>query len=94
VESSLRQSLTDTVLEGGTPDARLAALITLLHHGGLHTLAFPDADRAAVKQRMAEIAENHWAEPALRRVAESVAAAAAALTAATVVTTVVITTVT
>ncbi|MGW0825071.1 GOLPH3/VPS74 family protein [Streptomyces sp. NPDC002845] len=89
-ESALRDALTETVLHGRPPAPRLAALITLLHHGNLHTLAFPDADRATVKQRMSDIAETHWADPTLRRMADSVMAAVAALA----VTTVVITTVT
>ncbi|MCC9706877.1 GPP34 family phosphoprotein [Streptomyces sp. MNU76] len=92
VESALRGRLAEVVLEGADPDPRTAALISLLHHGDLHTLAFPDADTedSPVRRRMAEIAERHWADPALRRMAETAAATAAALTAATMVTTVVV----
>lgn len=89
VESALRGRLAGVVLEGADPDPRTAALISLLHHGDLHTLAFPDADSedSPVRRRMADIAERHWADPALRRMAETAAATAAALTAATMVTT-------
>ncbi|WNZ10108.1 GPP34 family phosphoprotein [Streptomyces sp. 11x1] len=92
VESALRGRLAEVVLEGAEPDPRTAALISLLHHGDLHTLAFPDADTedSPVRRRMADIAERHWADPALRRMAETAAATAAALTAATMVTTVVV----
>lgn len=96
-ESALRGRLAKVVLEGAEPDPRTAALISLLHHGDLHTLVFPDADseESPARRRMAEIAEHHWADPALRRMAETAAATAAALTAATMVmTVVVITTVT
>ncbi|WP_326580456.1 GPP34 family phosphoprotein [Streptomyces sp. NBC_00481] len=91
-ESALRGRLAEVVLEGAAPDPRTAALISLLHHGDLHTLAFPDADseESPARRRMTEIAEHHWADPALRRMADTAAAAAAALTAATMATTVVI----
>ncbi|MDX3671836.1 GOLPH3/VPS74 family protein [Streptomyces europaeiscabiei] len=92
VESALRGRLAEVVLEGVEPDPRTAALISLLHHGDLHTLAFPDADseESPARRRMTEIAERHWADPALRRMAETAAATAAALTAATMATTVVV----
>ncbi len=92
VESALRGRLAEVVLEGAEPDPRTAALISLLHHGDLHSLAFPEADSedSPVRRRMADIAERHWADPALRRMAETAAATAAALTAAAMVTTVVV----
>ncbi|KFG02096.1 hypothetical protein IQ62_03850 [Streptomyces scabiei] len=92
VESALRGRLAEVVLEGAEPDPRTAALISLLHHGDLHTLAFPDADseESPARRRMTEIAERHWTDPALRRMAETAAATAAALTAATMATTVVV----
>ncbi|MFF6781086.1 GPP34 family phosphoprotein [Streptomyces sp. NPDC012510] len=92
VESALRGRLTEVVLTNAEPDPRTAALISLLHHADLHTLAFPDAgsDDSPAKRRMTEIAAHHWADPALRRMAETATAAAAALTAATMMTTVVV----
>lgn len=92
VESALRGRLAEVVLEGADPDPRTAALISLLHHGDLHTLAFPDADSddSPARRRMAEIADHHWADPTLRRMAETAAATAAALTAATMAMTVVV----
>lgn len=96
VEAALRARLTEVVLKGAEPDPRTAALISLLHHGDLHTLAFPDAgsEESPARRRMTGIAGHHWADPALRRMAETAAAAAAALAAVTMVTTVVILTVT
>ncbi|WP_286254855.1 GOLPH3/VPS74 family protein [Streptomyces graminofaciens] len=98
-ESSVRSRLTDVVLNGATPDHRTAALITLLHHNGLQSLAFPDAEsdktaRRTTDQRMQEIAEHHWADPALRSMSETAAATVAALMAATVAATVVVTAIT
>ncbi|WP_461025326.1 GOLPH3/VPS74 family protein [Streptomyces heilongjiangensis] len=93
VEAALRGRLAAVALEGSEPDHRTAALITLLHHADLRELAFPDLDEeqsAAVERRMTEIAERHWADPALRRMAETAAATSAALTAATTAATVVI----
>ncbi|MDX3638827.1 GOLPH3/VPS74 family protein [Streptomyces sp. MB09-02B] len=92
VESALRGRLAEVVLKGAEPDPRTAALISLLHHGDLHTLAFPDADSddSPARRRMTEIAERHWADPTLRRMAETAAATAAAITAAAMVTTVVV----
>lgn len=92
VESALRGRLAEVVLEGADPDPRTAALISLLHHGDLHTLVFPDAESedSPVRRRMAGIADHHWADPALRRMAETAAATAAALTAATMAMTVVV----
>ncbi|MBE4734852.1 GOLPH3/VPS74 family protein [Streptomyces caniscabiei] len=91
-ESALRGRLAEVVLEGADPDPRTAALISLLHHGDLHTLVFPDADSedSPARRRMAQIADHHWADPALRRMAETAAATAAALTAATMAMTVVV----
>lgn len=92
VESALRGRLAEVVLEGADPDPRTAALISLLYHGDLHTLVFPDAESedSPVRRRMAGIADHHWADPALRRMAETAAATAAALTAATMAMTVVV----
>jgi hypothetical protein len=93
VEAALRGRLAAVVLEGREPDHRTAALITLLHHAELRELAFPDLGKeqsAAVERRMTEIAERHWADPALHRMAETAAATSAALTAATMAATVVI----
>ena len=85
VEAALRRTLEEVVLEGREPDERTAALVVLLHHGGLHASAFPDADQASVKRRTAQIAESHWAEPALRQLADSVLVALASFTTSTAV---------
>ncbi|MGY0018379.1 GOLPH3/VPS74 family protein [Streptomyces sp. cg35] len=75
--AEVRHALDETVVQGAEPDERTAALITLIHHGDLHGIAFPDADSAAVKRRCAEVAEAHWARPALRALVDAVAASVA-----------------
>ncbi len=75
--SEVRRVLDAVVLEGQEPDERTAALITLIHHGDLHGIAFPDADAGAVKRRCAEVAEAHWARPVLRALMDAVAASVA-----------------
>ncbi|MFF4505510.1 GPP34 family phosphoprotein [Streptomyces sp. NPDC001401] len=85
VEAALRRTLDQVVLAGRDPDERTAALLVLLHHGGLHASAFPDADQAAVKRRTAQIAESHWAGPAMQQLADSVLVALASFTTSTAV---------
>ncbi|MFF3767254.1 GPP34 family phosphoprotein [Streptomyces sp. NPDC001922] len=92
VESRLRRTLAAVVLEGQEPDARTAALVVLLHSGGLHELVFGEADRAAARKRMSELTEGHWAEPVMHQLVNSVHLAlttTAAATTAAVVNTVV-----
>lgn len=83
VESVVRQKLAAVVLEGEEPDARTAALVVLLHTGGLHKLVFADADQKAVQQRMAELTEGHWAEPAMKQLIDSVLVALSTYAAST-----------
>ncbi|MEV8307300.1 GPP34 family phosphoprotein [Streptomyces flavidovirens] len=72
VEQDVRRKLAAAVLEGQEPDPRTAALVVLLHSGGLHKLVFADSDGTAVKKRMAELTENHWSEPVMKQLVDSV----------------------
>ncbi|MBT2392601.1 GPP34 family phosphoprotein [Streptomyces sp. ISL-1] len=85
VEQEVRRKLTAAVLEGQEPDARTAALLVLLHSGGLHKLVFAEADQAAVDKRVAELTEGHWAEPAMKQLVDSVFVALTAFSASTAV---------
>ncbi|NYI06528.1 GOLPH3/VPS74 family protein [Allostreptomyces psammosilenae] len=88
-EEELRARLARVVLDAEEPDERTAALIAVLHGAKLHRFVFPEADRQAVKQRMAQVAEGSWAPPAVRKAIEAVHAAvvASVITATTVVAT-------
>ncbi|WP_392671270.1 GPP34 family phosphoprotein [Streptomyces sp. LN785] len=77
VPEALRSELSATVLDRARPTAATAELITLLHHAGLHSLALPDADAAAIGPRMAEVAATPG--PA-EKVGAAVSAALAAMT--------------
>ncbi|MEV8535704.1 GPP34 family phosphoprotein [Streptomyces sp. NPDC051211] len=87
-EAGVRAKLAAAVLEGERPDDRTAALIVLLHSGGLETLVFGDrtdkAEQEAVRARMGKLAEGHWAEPAMQQLADSVNVALAGYAATTV----------
>ncbi|GAA2506801.1 GPP34 family phosphoprotein [Streptomyces thermolineatus] len=67
VERELRSRLAAVVLENARPDERTAGLVALLHAANLHRIAFPDLPRKAVKARMEEIAEGHWAGDSVRK---------------------------
>ncbi|MYR46551.1 GPP34 family phosphoprotein [Streptomyces sp. SID5910] len=86
VEAVVRQRLESVVLEGEEPDARTAALVVLLHTGGLRDLVFAGADTTAVDERMAELAEGHWAEPAMKQLIDSVYVALTTTAASTTIT--------
>lgn len=82
VEADVRERVS-AVLAGATPDARTAVLIALTHAVHLTRKAFPDADKARVK----EIAEGAWAADAVAKsIAAATSAAMTAVLAATVVT--------
>ncbi|MBU6532334.1 GPP34 family phosphoprotein [Streptomyces sp. NPDC057245] len=85
-EARLRRKLTAVALEGEEPDERTAALLVLLHTGGLAELVFAGADRTAADERMARLAEGHWAEPAMKQLVDSVYTALSTYTASTTVT--------
>jgi hypothetical protein len=74
--------LARTVLDGERPDERTGALAALVHAARLGRRLFPDADRRAVRARLAELAEGDWAAGAVRDAIRSAHAATAAITAA------------
>ncbi|MFE1173186.1 GPP34 family phosphoprotein [Streptomyces sp. NPDC058773] len=74
-ETELRRRLQAVVLEGTAPDERTAGLIALLHATKLHRLAFPDAPRKQVTDRMAAIATGQWAAESVRTAIRAVQAA-------------------
>ncbi|MEV6676698.1 GPP34 family phosphoprotein [Streptomyces erythrochromogenes] len=83
VERALRERLATAVLGNVQPDDRTAGLIALLHGAKLHRLAFPDHSPAAVKPRMAEIAEGQWAAEGVRAAIRDMQAAMVVMMAAT-----------
>ena len=82
VESAARARLDLAVVKGVEPDARTAALASLLHACGLAKRTFPDLDRRQLKARMKEINEGQWAGAAVRKAIQSIQAAVAASTVA------------
>ncbi|MER6916509.1 GPP34 family phosphoprotein [Streptomyces sp. NPDC000594] len=89
VEAAVRARLDAAVLHDGSPDARTAGLIALLHGAKLAPLAFPDADRSQVESRMAVLAQGQWAAPAVRQAIEATRQALTAIVTTTVVTSVI-----
>ncbi|MFE6905116.1 GOLPH3/VPS74 family protein [Streptomyces erythrochromogenes] len=83
VERALRERLAAAVLGNARPDDRTAGLIALLHGAKLHRLAFPDHSPAAVKPRMAEIADSQWAAEGVRAAIRDMQAAMVVIMAAT-----------
>lgn len=83
VERALRERLATAVLGNVRPDDRTAGLIALLHGAKLHRLAFPEHSPAAVKPRMAEIADGQWAADGVRAAIRDMQAAMVVMMAAT-----------
>ncbi|MFE7096313.1 GOLPH3/VPS74 family protein [Streptomyces erythrochromogenes] len=83
VERALRERLAAAVLGNAQPDDRTAGLIALLHGAKLHRLAFPGHSPAAVKPRMAEIADGQWAAEGVRAAIRDMQAAMVVIMAAT-----------
>lgn len=67
------------------PDARTAALVVLLHSGGLHTLVFADADQPSVEQCVGDLTESRWADPAMKQLVDAVHVALTTYAASTAV---------
>lgn len=85
-ETRVRQQLDSALLRGGTPDARTAALVALLHGLGVahRVVDRGDVPAGEVRKRAKQVAEGDWAA---QGVADAVAAAQAAMVAAVVATT-------
>lgn len=84
-EQELRARLAAVVLHGRDPDPRTAALVVLLHTGGLAALVSPDADPEVVERRMAAITAGPLAEPAVTEMAAELRAVIMAMLLAAVV---------
>ncbi|WP_298988768.1 GPP34 family phosphoprotein [uncultured Pseudokineococcus sp.] len=66
-EDRVRGRLHDAVVVGTTPDARTAALASLVKALGLRREVFPEADRRATDRRLEQLAEGEWAGAAVKR---------------------------
>jgi hypothetical protein len=82
LENAARARLELAVVKGVEPDARTAALASLLDACGLAKRTFPELDRRQLKARMKEINEGQWAGAAVRKAIQSIHAAVAASTVA------------
>jgi hypothetical protein len=74
-EAQLRESLRSVLVDGATPDARTAALVSLLSAVDVAPKVVPSSDRRVVKRRAKEIAEGAWAADAVRMAVEEISAA-------------------
>lgn len=83
----MRQRLHDAVVLGATPDARTAALASLVKALGLRREVFPDADRRATDRRLEELSEGEWAGAAVKRSLDEVVMTATMVAVTTTVTT-------
>jgi hypothetical protein len=86
-EDAVRAPLEDALRAGATDDARVAALVSLLHAlRAVHKVVDPSAlglTKKKIEKNAAAIAEGDWASEAVRRaIAEMLAAAAAGASAA------------
>lgn len=74
-ERVVREKVRAALLDDVTPDARTAALISLLSAVDAAPKVVPDAKKKAVRKRAKEIAQGDWASVAVRRAVESMNAA-------------------
>ncbi len=74
-EAELRNGLSVALLRGGRPDARIAALISLLLAAEALPKLFPDTDKKALKIRVTELSDGDWAGVAVRKAIAEVQAA-------------------
>lgn len=86
-EDRVRRQLHEAVVVGTTPDARTAALASLVRALGLRREVFPDADRRATDRRLAELAEGEWAGAAVKRSLDEVVMTAVMVATTTTTTT-------
>jgi hypothetical protein len=77
-EHQVRRRLAAVVLTGAEPDDRTAALTALVGACGLERKLFPDADRRAVRQRIADVSRGAWGAQATRKAVQAVQAAVSA----------------
>lgn len=78
-EREVRRLITQTLVQGATPDVRTAALVSLLHAlKAEHKIVDPKQHRTTRKQlqaRAKEIAEGSWGSAAVRRAVDEMMAA-------------------
>jgi hypothetical protein len=72
VRSAISTQLERVVVHGGEPDARTAALASLLNASGLARRTFPELDRRQLKTRMTELSEGRWVGAAVRKAIQSI----------------------
>ncbi|WP_299036415.1 GPP34 family phosphoprotein [uncultured Pseudokineococcus sp.] len=75
-EARVRQRLHDAVVVGTTPDARTAALASLVRALRLRGEVFRGEDRRATDRRLEELSEGEWAGAAVKRALDEIMAAA------------------
>jgi hypothetical protein len=72
IRSAARARLERVVVHGGEPDARTAALASLLSATGLARRTFPEQDRKQLKTRMGRLGEGDWVSAAVRKAIRSI----------------------
>lgn len=72
VEAEIVSRVRAAVVEGQAPDARTAALVSLLHSTGLLTKTLPDVDKSLVKQAGKAIADGDWAAKSVKIAVDTV----------------------
>lgn len=75
IEHELVDRLCEAVVVGHQPSEETAALASLALAVGLERHLFPRSDRRAIRQRMEEIAHDHWVGTAVRHAVAAVDAA-------------------
>jgi hypothetical protein len=76
ITSTARSRLERVVVHNLDPDARTAALATLLNVCGVARRVFPDLGRKQLKVRMAQLAEGQWPSVAVRDAIRSIQSSA------------------
>ncbi|MEE2033231.1 GOLPH3/VPS74 family protein [Rhodococcus chondri] len=71
-ERQVRAELRSVLVDGSTPTARAAALVSLLSAVDAVPKIMPDVDKRQIKKRAEEIAEGDWAGKAVRKAVDAV----------------------
>lgn len=74
-EAELRNNLGIVLLQGGNPDIRIAALVSLLLAADALPKLFPDADKKQLKARAKQLSEGEWAGAAVAQAISEVRSA-------------------
>ncbi len=78
----IRESMRRVLLQGETPDARVAGVVAVLSGLGVTHKLFPGENKRAITQRAKQVAESNWAGEAVQKAVKDVQAAAAGAAAA------------